>query len=81
VLDKGRHELGCSACGAPLHDLKRLPEHIPDRRERVQSSSQRERPKPQKGYPTYKSRPQKRRKGLFRHLMEEAFDVIEDIFD
>jgi hypothetical protein len=25
VLDQGRHELSCSACGAPLHEMKALP--------------------------------------------------------
>lgn len=25
VLGAGRHELTCASCGAPLHDLKRLP--------------------------------------------------------
>ena len=28
-----RHELACQACGAPLHDLKRLPEGRVDRHE------------------------------------------------
>ena len=25
VLDSQRHELACSSCGAPLHDLKAMP--------------------------------------------------------
>lgn len=32
-------------------------------------------------YDQKRRKPKKRRKGLMRHLMEEAFDVIEDIFD
>jgi hypothetical protein len=28
-----------------------------------------------------KRKPKKKRKGLFSKVMEEAFDVIEDIFD
>ena len=26
VLDQARHELACQACGAPLHDLKAMPQ-------------------------------------------------------
>ncbi|MDP5217859.1 hypothetical protein Q5Y75_11570 [Ruegeria sp. 2205SS24-7] len=71
-----RHELSCSACGAPLHDLKMLPcnrqksqkksvstASIPsDRRKKVQ-------------------RKVKKRKSLFSRVLEEAWDVVEDVFD
>ncbi|MFK7745940.1 MAG: hypothetical protein AB8B47_12865 [Roseobacter sp.] len=79
VLDKQRHELTCSNCGAPLHDLKRIPV------ERVQAKR-----KPQKAHDhevryakprktKYKSR--KKKKSFLRYALKEAFEVIEDIFD
>jgi hypothetical protein len=73
--------LACSACGAPLHDLKRLPEHHPGKRELVQPSAVRQTYQPKRAYKPKKTKYKKRRKGLFRHIVEEAFDVIEDIFD
>ena len=77
VLDRGRHELACSACGAPLHDMKMLRrDPAPDARPRLDVPPARP--------PKYRAAPQKpvkRRKGLFRKVLEEAFDVIEDIFD
>lgn len=72
-----RHELACSACGAPLHDLKMLPakQVAPARRpkqEPASSTMTARRPK----------RPKRRkRKGLGRKVLREAFDLIEDIFD
>lgn len=85
VLGRDRHELVCSSCGAPLHELKRLPQEHPGKTELVRPSAVRpsgkktkkSRPKKQKPY----RKSHKRRKGLMRHLVEEAFDVIEDIFD
>jgi len=83
VLDKGRHELACASCGAPLHDLKRLPQSHPGQSSVVQPSALRRGPvaaqaKPQK--PQMKKLV-KKRKSLFRHLVEEAFEAIEDVFD
>lgn len=84
VLDRERHELSCSSCGAPLHDLKRMPKDSYAAAPRRSTSKKR---KPSKykyeSYdepkPYYKRR--KRRKSLFKKVFEEAFDVIEDIFD
>lgn len=79
-----RHELACSACGAPLHHLKML------RSDTVGDRELRPRPKParpmQAAYSDRpvkpkKNKPRKRRKGLVAKIFEEAFDVIEDIFD
>lgn len=81
---KDRHELACSSCGAPLHDLKMLPKW-PDRSTAPAATPARPRPKPT--HPKYfhpkavKRKKSKKRKGLFRHLVEEAWDVIEDIID
>ncbi|WP_299965851.1 hypothetical protein [uncultured Roseobacter sp.] len=86
VLDHARHELTCASCGAPLHDLKRLPQDHPGQRDLVKPSAVRPaptRPKKSKKHKYHKSRskPGKRRKGLMVYLMKEAFDVIEDILD
>jgi transcription initiation factor IIE alpha subunit len=73
----GRHELACSACGAPLHELKQMPSaarkqervkvvHVP-----VYRDSKPPKPKKKK----------KRRKSWSRRFAEEFFDVVEDIFD
>ena len=79
---KTRHELACSSCGAPLHDLKRM------RKDRVQDDEVVERPTPvdhtrrqMQQRPKVQKKSRKRRKGLFHKVLEEAFDVIEDIFD
>ena len=78
---KERHELCCSACGAPLHDLKMMPvRHDVSRRDRMRGSARpnpakpaREKPKSRRGKP-------KPRRGL-RHFLGETFDLVEDIFD
>ena len=80
VLDGARHELTCSACGAPLHDLKRLPiRDDPPRPRRPAGPPPREaRPRPAK---PKKRKPRKRRKSLLKTLWDEAEDLIEEIFD
>lgn len=84
-----RHELACSSCGAPLHNLKMLradrvnSQPAPDRRHGISHASispsatwaQKTPARP------VKSKPRKRRKGLMSKLFEEAFDVIEDLLD
>lgn len=89
VLDKARHELACSACGAPLHDMKMMPHAkaasiaapaatVSRPRERVKSRSP-------SGYDDrkkrYKKDKKRKRKPLTRKLFEELWDVVEDIFD
>lgn len=74
VLDRGRHELACSSCGAPLHDMKML-RRDPAPAPRHAAPLHREKPA------KLKTKPVKRRKGLFRKVFEEAIDAIEDIFD
>ncbi len=86
VLNKKRHELACSSCGAPLHDMKSFPQ---DKVATVSFPSgtggekKRSRKKPRQTYGYERARPKyrKKRKGLMRHLLEEAFDIIEDIID
>nr|WP_217353408.1 hypothetical protein [Ruegeria arenilitoris] len=67
-----RHELSCSSCGAPLHNLKMIPvKKASDLQTRHSIPMQ----KPKKK--SYK----KRKKGLFSRVLDEAWDVIEDVFD
>lgn len=73
------HELSCGSCGAPLHDLKRLPVE-------QRTKTPKKHPKdpwhhtshkyPKKAKPPKKS---KKKKGF--GFMKAAFDVIEDVFD
>ncbi|WP_366524022.1 hypothetical protein [uncultured Tateyamaria sp.] len=73
---RDRHELACSSCGAPLHDLKMLPKKSQGDRELVRPSAVR-------GGSPKKSNPKKSRRKKMRwgEFFEEAFDIIEDIFD
>ncbi|MWD27360.1 hypothetical protein E0K89_007750 [Aquicoccus sp. SCR17] len=86
-----RHELSCASCGAPLHDLKRLPS------EAVRHHSDNPRlPAPEDRGPRqgradhrifrdeanrHRKRAKGKRKGFARRVLKEAFDLIEDIFD
>ncbi|MBY6118386.1 hypothetical protein [Mameliella alba] len=86
-----RHELACSGCGAPLHNLKSLrvdavdPEaHRPPRKGKRKRApevhaSRRETWEPPLKKP--KKKKKKRRKSPAYKLLSEAFDLIEDIFD
>lgn len=70
---KQQHELSCSSCGAPLHNLKMVPKarlaerptpkHKPDRK------------------PLKQTKRKKKKKSLFSKVLDEAWDVIEDVFD
>ena len=73
---KERHELACSACGAPLHDLKIMP------------APKAEKPKAKTSRPLYSKRPKpqkkqkkSKKKSRMSHFLGEAWDVIDDIFD
>lgn len=84
VLDQSRHELACSACGAPLHDMKLMP--VPQESRQIRRSppakpaehkivTKERRVKPVKKYK------RRKRKPLSRKIFEEIWDVVEDIFD
>ncbi len=85
---ESRHELSCSACGAPLHEMKMLRVEAsdrPDARQHRHASCPKTAPAP---FPAWdrdakgsKKKKPKKRKTLARRFFEEAFDVIEDIFD
>ncbi|WP_171210713.1 hypothetical protein [Ruegeria sp. HKCCA5426] len=70
---KQRHELSCSSCGAPLHDLKMVPKRKLSDSKPVRNAAKTQHP--------YKSKKKKRKKGLFSRVLDEAWDVVEDIFD
>lgn len=75
-LGEGHHTLTCRACGAPLNRLKALPQPVQARAVTHQA--------PAKLRGMTKAKPVKRRKprkSLFRRFAEEAFDLVEDIFD
>jgi hypothetical protein len=76
VLDRARHELSCAQCGAPLHDLKML---------RVERDVAPAQPQPVASAKVKKSkhrRNPKRKKAFgFKKLVEEVFDLVDDILD
>ena len=68
-----RHELACSSCGAPLHDLKQMPMTGETVHKDISYTS------PLK---TRKSKKKsKKRKSRRKDWFDDLFDVIEDIFD
>lgn len=76
VLDQARHELACASCGAPLHNLKRLPKE--PRVDPVRNTlASKPKPKSKKG----KAKKKKPSKWRLKDVFEEAFDLVEDIFD
>lgn len=92
---KERHELACSNCGAPLHDLKHLRVHAPQPAapaHRPKDKSDKRRKSKPATYGAYvakqdkkpqkqKKKPYRKKKSTVRWFLEEAFDAIEDIFD
>lgn len=79
-LDAGHHTLTCGACGAPLRQLKSLPvtqAPVPPAITH-QSVAPVLRKLPKAAKPVKRA---KKRKSLFRKFAEEAFDIVEDIFD
>ncbi|MEX0310626.1 MAG: hypothetical protein AB3N17_10315 [Tateyamaria sp.] len=78
LTGRDRHELACSNCGAPLHDLKKLPKDMSGDRELVRPSRPRT---PSKPAPKPKKKKYKKKKSRWADVFEDAFDIIEDIFD
>jgi len=87
VFDRHRHELACATCGAPLHDLKSLPQLTESKsKKRSVPVTERRLPRYPREMPphrrTIRGRPaKKRRKPVLRRLLAELWDEIEDIFD
>lgn len=70
-----RHELACSNCGAPLHEMKMLRSNAKGDRELVRNSPVRmDNRKPKKAK-------KKKKKSKSREFFGELFDVAEDILD
>lgn len=78
---KDRKELTCASCGAPLHNLKNLPAQ----KHKSTKSAKQAKPEKAKFKAPAKRKPsqnrKKKRKGLMAKVFEEAWDVIEDVFD
>jgi len=84
VLDRARHELVCSSCGAPLHELKMLPK-APDRATAPAATPARPEPRrralPASALRGKKVKKSRKKKSFGRWAMDELWDVVEDIFD
>lgn len=87
-----RHELSCAACGAPLHDMKMLRSeavHTPVSTKEFNPSRPKKKERKAGVTPLpawerkagYSKKKKKKRKTLTKRFFEEAFDVLEDIFD
>ncbi|KPP92113.1 MAG: TFIIB zinc-binding [Rhodobacteraceae bacterium HLUCCA08] len=72
ILDRGRHELSCSSCGAALHDFKQMP--VKARRAPAPAATPARPATPAR-------RPDRRKKSRRRKFFEELWDVVEDILD
>ena len=81
----GRHELSCSSCGAPLHEMKALPMRSAAAPVRAMpAAAARTAPGPKT-----RRKPVKKRKKMrkfspmraFREALDEVWDVVEDIID
>lgn len=85
---KVSHELACASCGAPLHDLKMLRVDAMDitafSRKAPKRKAEPRSVIPKPVWKQKRKRPKKvkkRRKSMAKRFFDEAFDVIEDIFD
>ncbi|MEM6407246.1 MAG: hypothetical protein AAF700_02385 [Pseudomonadota bacterium] len=83
------HELACGSCGAPLHDMKWLKSPSPTLEAKpAKPSKPAKQKKPKRpaqladwsAAPKPRKKP-KKRKSLFSKVLDEAWDVVEDIFD
>lgn len=83
-LAKGRHELSCAKCGAPLRSLKSLPVAAKPAKRAVshQSTERRFAQKP-KAVSNKKAKPRKvkKQRGWLKDFAEDVFELVEDIFD
>lgn len=76
-----RHELACSSCGAPLHELKKLPSDTRGERELVKPSPVRADNRMSKQHRAPKPRKGNKRRGLTGFLLYKLADAAEDVFD
>ncbi len=82
LTGRDRHELACSSCGAPLHEMKMIPSRKakPAKRATAPAATPAH-PASRRSRYDDRPRPKKRKKSLKRKILSEAFDLIEDIFD
>lgn len=73
LAGRERHELACSNCGAPLHELKMLKATTTGERELVKRMPSQAR--------SEKKRKTPKKRSLKSRLFEELWDVAEDVFD
>lgn len=80
-----QHTLTCSACGAPLGQLKMLPTPPPVAEPAITHQPAvakfKAKPKPAYAKLSKPSKKRKKRESLFRKFAEEVFDFVEDILD
>ncbi len=76
-----RHELACSNCGAPLHELKMLKTDARGDRKLVHPSLIRTSNRPSKAHRAEKSKPRKSRRSLKRRFKSSLWDIAEDVFE
>mgnify|MGYP001627923398 FL=1 len=90
-----RHELSCSSCGAPLHDMKLMPAaklagyETPSATGRPKTSGKKGKrkgatPNPlweMKGDKGKRKKKKKKSKRGVAWVLDEAFDALEDMFD
>lgn len=90
IFDEGQHELVCRAGGAPLHEIKSMPQG-PDRKKKKYAPGAAEKQRMRReaeaevrgercARPAHQ-RSRKPRKTFGRRVFEEVWDVVEDIFD
>ena len=87
VLHKTRHELSCASCGAPLHEMKTMPVTA------LRQAHSAQMPMPKRRKPANRpaeKRCEKRKPKKSRHkprrrwgheMIEELWDIVEDVFD
>ena len=76
-----RHELACSNCGAPLHDLKIMPapaKAVSRQAHRARPTSSHAKAMSKRDKPTKKP---KKKKSFKQRALSELWDFVEDIFD
>lgn len=77
---KERHELACSNCGAPLHEMKMLRSDAVGERELVRPSRIRSEPH-SRGTDLRRRKTKKKTRSLSQRFLEEVWDAAEDLFD
>ncbi len=81
VLDRGRHELACSSCGAPLHELKQLRPEAVDRDSPRHRPTSSEKEAKTRAKALRKAQKKRSKKSLGKKAAKGLFDLLEDIFD